>query len=295
MNKMKRAAVADILIRAVFFFAFPAAWISGFAGIKNLCEQVHSGKPIEMNAFLAVLILLVCFTVFCGRFFCGKACAFGTYGDALRWVTVHVAKKMKKRPPGIGDRYSVRLRYIKFAVLLCVCAACISGYGSTITAASPWASFSYLTSLKFSFENTLDFISLALFALCSAGMMIENRFFCRFLCPFGAVFSLLPVMPLSMARRKKSSCIKGCSACTSKCPAHLELPYLTEKGAGDTDICPDQYNYQFRMGECFECGKCANVCPKSNAGCPSMPGGTRGIVLDVIKAAVLAGLMWYLV
>ena len=292
MKKLKKANIADVIIRAFFFFAFPAVWISGFSGIKYLCEQIHSGKPLEMNAFLVVLIILVAATVLLGRFFCGKACAFGTYGDVLYAVVSFIRKKMKKKAPALSERVTRRLRYLKFAVLVIVCAACIMGYAQTITAASPWAAFSYLTSMKFDFKNTLDFVSLALFIICSAGMMIERRFFCRFLCPLGAVFSLLPVMPFSLVRRKKSDCISGCSACKNICPAKLDLPYSYEKEADKPET---EREYQFKMGECFQCGRCTQICPKRNAGCLTMPGGTKGIIYDFIKAAILAGVLWYFV
>ena len=43
---------------------------------------------------------------------------------------------------------------------------------------------------------------LLLLLLILAGMVFCERFFCRFLCPMGAVFNLLPILPLFAAKRQ---------------------------------------------------------------------------------------------
>lgn len=39
-------------------------------------------------------------------------------------------------------------------------------------------------------------VGLVLLVLILVGMAFQERFFCRVLCPMGAVFSMLPVLPL---------------------------------------------------------------------------------------------------
>ena len=107
--------LVTVLIRAVYFFAFPAAWSTGFSGVKYLFTQIHSGKPIELTAFLKVLIALVLYTVVFGRFFCGKACAFGTYGDVLYEISSRIAEKLKRKPPRLPKRAGDVLRFMKYA------------------------------------------------------------------------------------------------------------------------------------------------------------------------------------
>ena len=42
-----------------------------------------------------------------------------------------------------------------------------------------------------------DYIpALIILLIIVAGMLVCERFFCRFLCPMGAIFSLLPVLPI---------------------------------------------------------------------------------------------------
>ena len=111
-----------------------------------------------------------------------------------------------------------------------------------------------------------------LFAGILVGMALCERFFCRFLCPMGAVFSLLPMLPIFSVRRKQEQCAKGCSACTRCCPADLTLP---EAGSWSVN------------GECFQCQKCVDICPKKNA--HSGIGKLRGneIWFTILRAVVL--------
>lgn len=299
MKKLKPIRITNIIIKLFFFLVFPSAWATGFAGVKYLCEQIHSGKPIEMKAFLITFIALAGFTIVFGRFFCGRACAFGTYGDVLYGFGDLIRRKTRGKSgqkPG-GKSGTVKenaaagaLRYVKYIVLVAVCLLCITGYSGVVSGASPWTAFSHIRAGKFGMADTLSIVGMVLFVLLSIGMMVTERFFCRFLCPFGAVFSLLPMMPWSIVSRDRTACIRGCKACANACPARLQLPY---RKAGEPDDLPEEAkDYAMQMGECFQCGRCAHVCPKANAGSFMLRSGTKGIVIDVCKAALLAAVLY---
>ena len=282
MKNLKKQWIADIVIRGFFFIFFMTAWSSGFSGVKYLCEQIHTGRPLEFNAFVQVLGALAIFTIIFGRYFCGKACAFGTYGDAVFWLAGKIAKTLGKRHPGIPGDPEKKLKHIKYFVLIAICLMCIFGLSTLIIEYSPWTAFAGIRSGKLSLK-TGGIIGLLLLAGCTAGMAVEKRFFCKFLCPFGAVFALLPVMPFSSVKRKKESCIEGCSACRNVCPANLDIPYADEEN-----------EYSLKMGDCFQCGKCTQICPAKNTGCMTMPGGIKGIVADGIKGTILAAVLYAL-
>lgn len=288
MKKLRSINIANTIIKLFFFFAFPAAWATGFSGIKYLCEQIHSGKPIEMKAFLTAFIALAVFTMVFGRFFCGRACAFGTYGDILHEAAKLIARRTHRKLPQISTKTASVMRYFKYAVLLAVCLMCILGYGSAVSGGSPWTAFSHIRTGSIETGTALDIIGLVLFLLCSVGMIFIERFFCRFLCPFGAVFSLLPVIPWSTVSRSRNQCLKGCKACSQICPASLNLPYRE----GDGQWSDEEREYAIYMGECFQCGKCAHICPKTNAGSSLLRSGKAGIILDICKAALLAVILY---
>jgi Polyferredoxin len=90
-------------------------------------------------------------------------------------------------------------------------------------------------------------VGIALLALILLGMALQPRFFCQFLCPMGAVFALLPVLPFAQLHRQSDGCIPGCNACKQQCPVCLKL-----EGSS------------LRSGECIACEACAGICPKQN-------------------------------
>lgn len=85
-----------------------------------------------------------------------------------------------------------------------------------------------------------------LIVLCGFTILF-GRFFCQYLCPMGAIFAWLPVLPFSVLDRDRSNCIPKCRACEIKCPV-------------DYQIKRDQKN----GGECIHCMQCVDVCPKQN-------------------------------
>ena len=113
----------------------------------------------------------------------------------------------------------------------------------------PWDVFSMIHAGNFRLGGYV--IGLVILILLMVGMCVQERFFCRFFCPMGAVFSLMPVLPFSVIKRNRENCIPNCKACNLVCPANLEIPSDKE---GDNAT----------SGECFSCGKCIGKCPKQN-------------------------------
>ena len=96
----RRRTLLRSAVQLFFFLLMPGAFTAGFAGVKYIFTQVGSGSVIEMNGFLKVLLMLLLFTVFFGRFFCGYLCAFGSLGDALYALFGFIRKKLfKKKKP----------------------------------------------------------------------------------------------------------------------------------------------------------------------------------------------------
>ena len=73
------------------------------------------------------------------------------------------------------------------------------------------------------------------------------HFFCQFLCPMGAVFAIMPIIPGALFKRNRPNCAQKCTLCKKRCPAHLDID-------GDTA----------HSGECICCHACTAVCPRKN-------------------------------
>ncbi len=105
--------------------------------------------------------------------------------------------------------------------------------------------FSFLTAFRI--DLTGYWLGFGILILIIAGMAVKERFFCQYLCPMGAVFSLLPVLPFSNLQRKPDLCAPGCNACKKACPVDIKLE---QDG--------------FLNGECIACERCSGVCPRGN-------------------------------
>lgn len=265
------------VIQLLFFLFIPSVYTSAFAGIKYIFTQIGNGEMVEYTSFVAVLTVICAYTIVFGRFFCGFACAFGSLGDAVHAIYVAVCKKLKKKPLKIGDQASAKLTYVKYGILIIIVLMCYAGVYSKAQGTSPWDVFSMLHAGNFKLGKYM--IGLVLLIAIIIGMCVKERFFCRFLCPMGAVFSLLPVLPGFALHRDRENCIKGCSACTRKCPSDIELP-----AEGMMDV----------SGDCFQCQKCIDTCPKGNVHCGIKKIKGNEVWFTLIRAVILLGICVWL-
>lgn len=79
-------------------------------------------------------------------------------------------------------------------------------------------------------------------AVTIVGCVLICRFFCKAMCPLGAVYGLCNKVSLYRVNINKDNCI-GCGVCSRECPMDVDPVHF-----------PDS-------AECIRCGKCADVCP----------------------------------
>ena len=134
------------------------------------------------------------------------------------------------------------MKYILLAFLLL---SILTGWYASLQGMSPWDVFSMLTARKL--PNASYKIGIILLVLILIGMCTQERFFCQFLCPMGAVFAMMPLLPSALFNRNRDKCPSKCGLCRKRCPAHLEID-------GDTPL----------SGECICCHACQVTCPRKN-------------------------------
>ncbi len=238
-------------IQGMFFLLAPSSFATGFMGLKTLLMQInvmntHRGYDFEVMSFTVFLVLLLLLSVVLGRFFCGYVCSFGLLGDAVYAAGDALAKKLGIRRKPLPAKVELALRGIKYVVLVAICAAVLMGFYTAINNNSPWTVFGKLANLSVSGVTAVGAV---LLGLAVVGMLLKERFFCEFLCPLGALFSLMPTLPTGRMRRQRPKCRKNCAACKHACPVSIE-----PKG-------------RLLAGECIMCNGCADVCPQQNVTC----------------------------
>ena len=240
----KRQRWLRLGIQILFFVLAPGVFSGAFNAVKYAFTQIGAIQGIEVTAFVVQLLAVLAFTFVFGRFFCGYACAFGTLGDVLYRLFELLRSKTPIPRVVFPDALVRVLSLLKYAVLVGICVACVAGVWATYSGYSPWVAFAAILAGQVDGVSAVAFVLLGAVAL---GMVLRERFFCQFLCPLGAVFSLMPVLGFSEYTRNRQHCARNCGKCRETCPV---------------SIWPD--GDSILHGECISCGRCSAACPMAN-------------------------------
>ena len=263
---LRRRSCLRAGLQILFFLLTPSLFTGAFSGVKYIFTQIGLSQPLEPVSFVKTLIALCLLTMVFGRFFCGYVCTFGALGDGVQFVSKKIQKKLKKKLPVLPAAAKKWLSKLRFVILTAIVILCTMGLYGSLGGYSPWDVFSMATSLKFRLSGYA--VGCVLLALILLGMAREPRFFCRFLCPMGAVFRLLPIFPWAILRRDRSQCGKSCSACTKNCPVEVSL--------GDGGNAAD----------CIRCEQCRGICPRGNISTGKKWMDKHVEVVSIVKAVI---------
>jgi ferredoxin len=103
--------------------------------------------------------------------------------------------------------------------------------------------------------------------------LVTRNFWCRYLCPYGALLGLLSCGAAVKVQRNEADCTH-CHRCTKNCPALLPVEKLG----------------RVRSPECLGCLTCVSRCPAPGALDAALPG--RRIVAPELFAAAVALIFW---
>lgn len=243
-KKIKKIQAVRHLVQLAFFILLPGLYAMAFSELKGIYQMILKGSFNLPLAFQnsSALITAIIITMLLGRFFCGWACAFGAYNDFIYGIS----RKLFKVRYRVNEKLDSRLKYIKYAVLVLIVIISWT-FGSTMfSTGSPWDVFGQLTDLPQVISAYA--VGFAFLVAITIGAAFIERFFCRYLCPLGAVFTIASRSSFFKVKMPKDKCGK-CRACTSSCSMGIPLYGLNE----------------IKGGECINCLKCVEVCPRKNA------------------------------
>ena len=194
----------------------------------------------------AGIILIVC--VLIPRGFCGYLCPLGTLIDLFDWGVGRRVKRFRVA----DDGWWVHTKYYLLAGTM-ICAlfgVLVSGYVAAIPVITRGMLFlgdPLQSGLLRGWSQLPPFnwghvVSLVMFAAVLGLGFLKPRFWCKYVCPSGAMFSLSNLFRLS-ERKVESSCIH-CNKCVEICPFDAIKPDFTT-----------------RTSDCTLCQTCAGVCP----------------------------------
>lgn len=271
-HKITALTLTRRIIQVASLILFPGLFISTFSAIKaiytSLIGGTFSATAMAGQIVLAVSMLLI--TAIMGRFFCGFLCAFGTMGDFF-W---YLGSKLKIQRPKIGTKFDRVLKKGKYVLLvLIVVLMWTLGVSVLNGTANPWTVFGMLTKLSGWTDMTvLVSIGMLLLLLIVVGSLYIERFFCRYLCPLGAMFAIVSRFRLFKIRKPREKC-GPCRACTKRCSMGISL-YRTNV---------------VTSAECIDCMNCVKICPRENVSANPKPAFAAAIAVASLAGMYYAG------
>lgn len=169
-----------------------------------------------------------------GRLYCASLCPFAAVQELL-YALAGFARKRPNIPPPT-DRGARKIKYLILLLLLCTSLALNN---SAAAGVEPYITL---------FTGQGSWPARALLAICLAAAIFYFRFWCRYLCPTGALLALFSRLALRKIR-PQTSC-NNCRSCLSTCPVQAIDP------AGST--------VEINAAECILCGDCLTRCPQKS-------------------------------
>ncbi|HXX58149.1 MAG TPA: 4Fe-4S binding protein [Thermodesulfovibrionales bacterium] len=217
--------------------------ISGLMALKyflftGVVDPVHPAGLILFVSAMGVSLVMK-------KGFCGWICPVGTVSQFF-WMT---GKRIFGRNFNIGKSTDTSLRSLKYILmaLFLVSIGIIMPLNMIVLFfITDYYKIVDVRMLKF-FTEMSQITFWVLLVHCGLSLLYKN-FWCRYLCPYGALLGLLSYLSPFKIRRKEENCVH-CHSCTENCPSLIVVENQ------DTVKSP----------ECFACMTCVSRCPSEGA------------------------------
>lgn len=245
------------------------------ASLMNLKVLVETGTMPRLHP--AGMFLLIAFLTISWIFrksFCGWLCPVGTISEYL-WRLGHETFGRNYRLP---RKLDVALRSLKY-ILMGLFLYAVGGMSAIAIRAFLEGPYGLVDDVKMlNFFRTVGLAGGIVLALLVLASVFVQNFWCRYLCPYGALMGLVGMASPLRIRRQENLCI-DCTKCAKACPSSLPVDRLIN----------------IRSAECTACLECVAVCPAEGALMLAAPSRRRvpawGVAAGV--AAIFLGVCTY--
>lgn len=201
---------------------------------------IHPVHPAALVIFLAILLM----SLLAKKSFCSWLCPAGTVSETLH----KLGRPLFGRNFRIWPWLDVMLRVIKYLLLLLfvkfiLLDMSVEAMGRFLDA--PYWAVSDVKMLHF--FTRISVTTIVVLSILTFFSLLYKMFWCRYLCPYGALLGLLSVVSPFKIRRDAVGCT-GCQSCSSACPSGLEV----------------HSSRAVSSPECTGCLTCVANCPKRN-------------------------------
>jgi polyferredoxin len=237
-----------------FAWASRPAGVEGWlpiAGLMNLKYWVLTGEvPAVHPAAMFLLVAFLAIAFLFRKAFCSWLCPVGTISEYL-W---RAGRKIFRVNFTLPRWLDLPLRGLKYLLLGFFAWAVAAMTPAAIRAfmATPFGIVADVKMLNFfRFIGETGLVTLGV--LVAASLFVKN-FWCRYLCPYGALLGIVSLFSPLRIRRSEEACI-DCAKCAKACPSSLPVDKLVT----------------VKSAECTGCLECVAVCPAEGALGMSLP------------------------
>jgi polyferredoxin len=255
---------------------YPVKVFLDFDPLNGLSSLLAS-RSLPSNWFFALATLLV--TAVLGRFFCGWVCPFGTLHHALSYTRKKIEKGREKWLPaqrvkylvlaavlvtaglslqmtGVADPLSLLIRSLGLGinpayneighlVFDLIYRSDIRPLTRVSESVFAFLRSHHILSFQVPHFSQAFFLSVLFLGILSLNFL-RKRFWCRYLCPLGAMLGLASRLSFLRLHTSTETC-NECRRCVKDCPA-------------EADPFPAGH---WKVSECFTCWNCVENCDRS--------------------------------
>ncbi len=199
--------------------------------------EIHYAHPAGFFIFFGIILISLTF----GKSFCSWFCPIGFISELIGDFGEKIFKRRLKLPKWLD--YPLRsLKYLFLGYLVYSVVFVMSTLALRAFLDSP---YNIVSDVKmYAFFADISQTAIIVIAVLFVLSIVIRNFWCRFLCPYGALLGIFSILSPNKIQRNASSCI-DCGLCNKACPSFIKVDSVKT-------VISD---------ECSTCMSCVDVCP----------------------------------
>ncbi len=251
----------------VAFLSFTVGFIGWYAqgqlsivNMTGLLQSIKEGRSLAFFLYDPMTVCLwgfvaVTFFLWGRATFCGWLCPFG----ALQELVSRIARVLRVPQVRLRTAVDAKLKWIKYVLLAGVLVSALF---------APQLADKLVEIEPFKTAITLYFVRSWPFVVYAGGLLVASavvyKFFCRYLCPFGAGLAVLGKLRVFQWLPRRAECGTPCQTCRHRCDYQAIRP-----------------NGAIAYDECFQCMDCVVIYHSDTQCAPRILQAKRGVTIPV--------------